>query len=189
MKNVEPRAVFINHCRLTMKALSISTPWYIVAATYFMPRLQYAFILSFHFHIPTYDSDTLSKLIFAIWIFAPGSSFTFNICFAVPSTSALFNNQLQWEKVQYLRSIYCEAHAHMYVCSLWRLPWKFIKDFWYCKTLFWSEVESVICNKFFRRIQGFTMEALKCKIYAILWSFGKCLPGKISEKISSTLVN
>lgn len=57
---------------------------------------------------------TLSKLIFAIWIFAPETRIQYVQCFLLSlssfrfnSQSALFNNQLQWEKVQHLLAIYC----------------------------------------------------------------------------------
>jgi hypothetical protein len=59
--------------------------------------------------------DTLSKLIFAIWILHLVRLSDALPSLHIPHTSALFNNQLQTEerekKVQYLRSIYCEAHC------------------------------------------------------------------------------
>lgn len=91
---------------------------------YFMPELHCAFAL---FYPLSNRHDTLSKLIFAIWIFAPGSSFSYNSLHQAP-TSALFNNQLQWKS-----SIF-EINFVLHRCYCWH---ESLKKILYDEILLW----------------------------------------------------
>lgn len=99
--------LIMSHIQQVDNENDLNVAWYIAAVTYFMPELQYAFIFS---SSASKRHDTLSKLIFAICIFAPGSSFA-SLCFIKTHLHYLTINYNG--KVQYLRSI---------LFCMWRLP-------------------------------------------------------------------